>query len=423
MTQVTATADDHAAARRALIVTSLGVLLATSTWFTGTAAARELVELWQLDARAGARLTSATQWGFILGTLGYAVTNLADRFDARWVFCLSALAGAAANLGFAWASVGLPSALGFRLLTGVTLAGVYPVGMKLIAGWYREGLGWRLAILVACLTLGTAFPYGVAALDWTGPGRALGSTGLDLALDWRALASVASLAAAFGGLLVLLASREGPHLRSRAKLDLRMIGAVFRHPPFRATALGYFGHMWELYALWSLAGFWLDARFGASAWSERIPSLAFATIAIGALGCVGGGLLSRRIGERKVALIALIGSGLACLGSGFAFALPGPALLGFLLVWGLLVVADSPQFSALAARHAPPEYVGTALTVQNGLGFLVTIAALELVPNLAAWVGWRWALVGLAVGPLWGVVATLQIPSARTRPSGRPRNP
>ncbi|MCA9699475.1 MAG: MFS transporter, partial [Myxococcales bacterium] len=322
-----------------MLVISLGVLLATSTWFSGTAAARELGRLWSLSPGQAAALTSATQWGFIFGTLIYAATNLADRFDARRVFCLSALAGALFNLGFAWLGAGLGSSLAFRFLTGVTLAGVYPVGMKLIAGWFQRGLGWRLGVMVGCLTLGTAFPFGVAALG--------------LALDWRALASVASAAAICGGLLVILATREGPHLRSRAKLDLRAAGAVFRHAPFRRAAFGYFGHMWELYALWSLAGLWLEARFSASdaaGLREQVPLWAFATVAVGALGCVGGGLISRRVGERKVALVALIGSGCACLLSGWVFAGPPWLVIGFLLIWGLLVVADSPQFSALAAR-------------------------------------------------------------------------
>lgn len=389
---------DPAGAGRALLVISLGVLLATSTWFSGTAAARELASLWSLDPGASARLTSATQWGFILGTLVYALANLADRFDARWVFCLSALAGAGANLGFAWVSDGLGTALGFRFATGLTLAGVYPVGMKLIAGWFRAGLGWRLGVMVGCLTLGTAFPYGVAALG--------------LAFDWRVLASAASLAAALGGLLVRFGCEEGPYLRTRAPLDLRMIGAVFRHQPFRATALGYFGHMWELYALWSLAGFWLDERFaGSPNWSDKVPLIAFATVAVGALGCVGGGLISRRVGERKVALFALSASGIACAASGVAFAWAPELLLGFLLIWGVLVVADSPQFSALAARHAPAGYTGTALTVQNGLGFLITIGSIQLVPRLAGALGWRWVFACLAIGPAIGVIATLRIPA------------
>jgi MFS family permease len=391
--------DERAGARRAFLVVSLAVLLATSTWFSGTAAARELVGLWSLSPTQGARLTSATQWGFIVGTLIYAASNLADRFDARHVFCISAIAGAACNLGFAWLSDGLASALGFRFATGLTLAGVYPVGMKLIASWYREGLGWRLGVMVGCLTLGTAFPYGVAAL---------GSS-----LDWRALASIASLAALLGGLLVGFGCAEGPLLRTRAKLDLRMIGRVFRHPPFRATAFGYFGHMWELYAFWSLASMWLDSRFESDgAWAGRVPLLAFAVVGVGAIGCIGGGLLSRKIGERKVALLALSGSGVACLLSGFAYRLPPAGLLAFLLIWGVLVVADSPQFSALAARHAPPEYTGTALTVQNGLGFLITTISIQLLPRMAELVTWQWALTLLAIGPVIGVVFTARVPSA-----------
>lgn len=390
--------DEQRQARRAFVVVSIGVLLATSTWFSGTAAARELVRLWQLSAAEGARLTSATQWGFIVGTLIYAATNLPDRFDARRVFAVSALIGAVFNLGFAWLADGLGVALGFRFLTGVTLAGVYPVGMKLIASWFRDGLGWRLGVMVGCLTLGTAFPYGVNAVG--------------VELDWRVLASVASVAAVLGAGLVGFGCREGPLLRTRAKLDLRVVGRIFRHQPFRATAVGYFGHMWELYALWSLAGVWLDARFGGSdpIWLERVPLLAFATVGVGALGCIGGGLLSRRIGERKVASLALLGSGAACLASPWAFRLSPGWLVVFLLIWGLLVVADSPQFSALAARHAPAEYTGTALTVQNGIGFLMTTVSIQLMPVLAESVGWRWALAGLAIGPLIGAVATARVP-------------
>jgi MFS family permease len=245
--------------------------------------------------------------------------------------------------------------------------------------------------MVGCLTLGTAFPYGIAALG----------TGL----DWVVLASASSIAAVLGGLLVAFGCAEGPLLRTRAKLDLRMFGRVFRHRPFRATAFGYFGHMWELYALWSLAGVWLDGRF------EHTQLVAFAIVAFGALGCVGGGVLSRRIGERKVAMFALIGSTLACLLSGFAYQLPAVWLLAYLLIWGVLVVADSPQFSALAAKHAPPEYTGTALTVQNGLGFLISTVTIQLLPRAAESISWQWAFTLLAIGPVLGVIATSRIPS------------
>ncbi len=172
--------------------------------------------------------------------------------------------------------------------------------------------------------------------------------------------------------------------------------------------------MWELYAFWSLAGMWLDSRFESDgAWAARVPLLVFAVVGVGAIGCIGGGLLSRKIGERKVALFALSGSGVACLLSGFVYRLPPAALLAFLLIWGVLVVADSPQFSALAARHAPPEYTGTALTVQNGLGFLITTISIQLLPRVAELVTWQWALTVLAIGPVLGVVFTARVPRAR----------
>jgi MFS family permease len=380
-----------------MLVVSIAVLLASSTWFAGTAVARTLSGEWDLDPSAAAWLTSATQWGFIFGTLLYSLTNLADRFNPRRVFFVSAALGAVFNLGFAWLSDGLWGALAFRFLTGVTLAGVYPVGMKIIASWFREGLGWRLGVMVGCLTLGTAFPYGVAALD--------------LAIEWRGLATIASVAAVAGGLLIVVAVGDGPYLRGKAKLDFRMAFRVFRHAPFRNTALGYFGHMWELYALWALTGFYVAASVGNDpAWSTRVPLFAFATVGMGAIGCVGGGMLSQRVGERRVALVSLGVSGVACAVSGLAFDLPPTLLLVFLLVWGTFVVSDSPQFSALAALHCPREYTGTALTIQNGIGFLVTTVSIQLLPELAEVVGWQWALSALAIGPLFGAFFTSRVP-------------
>lgn len=385
---------------RAMIVVSVAVLLASSTWFTGTAAARTLASLWELDAGAVAWLTNATQYGFIVGTLLYALTNLADRFEARRVFLVSALLGAAINLGFAWVPDSLGPALVFRFLTGVTLAGVYPVGMKIIATWYREGLGWRLGVMVGCLTLGTAFPYGIDALG--------------LELDWRGVASVASVAAALGGVFMVTGIGEGPFLRTRARLDLRMALGVFRHAPFRNTAFGYFGHMWELYAVWALAGFFAASSLGPDS-TLSVPVISFVTVAVGALGCTIGGLVSLRVSERSVAIASLIVSGTMCLLSGLAHESSPGLLLVFLLVWGFFVVSDSPQFSALAARHAPAEYTGTALTIQNGMGYLISTVSIQLVPLAAGEVGWRWAFVMLAVGPVVGTVFTLAVP--RDEPS------
>ena len=386
------TAPSERDATRALLVVSAAVLLAGSTWFSGTAAVPALRAAWSLGDAQAAWLTVAVQLGFITGTFVYAALNVADVWNARRVFAASALAGAACNAGFAWASDGLASALAFRYLTGVTLAGVYPVGMKIVASWFRDGLGWRLGVLVGALGLGTASPYLV---------RALGAGG-----DWRTLAGAASLAAVAAAVLVTVALADGPFLRGRARFDLAAATRVFRDPSFRLVALGYFGHMWELYALWSLVLFFVAGR----GWSAPDAAfVAFATVAAGAIGCVGGGLLSRRIGERRVALGALVASCACCAVSGFAYALPAAALVAFLVCWGMVTVADSPQFSALAARYCPPEYTATALTVQNGIGFAVTVASLQLLPLLATRRGWRWVCTVLAIGPALGAVAMARL--------------
>ncbi|MET0556081.1 MAG: MFS transporter [Vicinamibacteria bacterium] len=391
------TAPSARAASRALLVVSAAVLLAGSTWFSGTAAVPALRASWGLGDAQAAWLTVAVQLGFITGTFVYAVFNVADVWSARRVFAASALAAAACNAGFAWASDGLASALAFRYLTGVTLAGVYPVGMKIVASWFRDGLGWRLGVLVGALGIGTASPYLV---------RALGAGG-----DWRALAGSASVAAVAAAVLVTVALADGPFLRTRARFDIRAAGRVFRDPSFRLVALGYFGHMWELYALWSLVLFFVAGR----GWSPADSALvAFATVGAGAIGCVGGGLLSRRIGERRVALGALVASAACCALSGFAYALPAAGLVAFLVLWGTVAVADSPQFSALAAQCCPPEYTATALTVQNGVGFAVTVASLQLLPLLAGHLGWRWAFTVLAIGPALGAVAMARL--GRFRP-------
>ncbi len=366
-----------------------GVLLAAATWFSGTAAMPALRREWSLTPPAAAWLTIAVQLGFIAGTVLYAAFNLADVYNPRRVFLVSALAGAAFNAGFAWRSDGLAAAIVLRFLTGVTLAGVYPVAMKIVASWFRSGLGWRLGLMVGALGLGTASPYLIQALG----------TGV----SWRVLASLGSASAVAGGLLVGFVLRDGPGLAARARFDPGVLLRVFAHRPFRYTAFGYFGHMWELYALWSLLGLYLAGSFaGRAAWSAAIPLVCFATVAIGAVGCAAGGLLSRRVGERRVALVSLVASGCLSALSGLAYKLPPPALVAYLAAWGFVVVSDSPQFSALAARLCPPEYTGTALTIQNGIGFAVTAASIQLVPIVAGVAGWRWAFTMLAVGPAAG---------------------
>jgi MFS family permease len=388
-TLIPADSISRSSAWRALVAVSLAVLMASSTWFSGTAAAPQLRKLWLLSDAQSAWLTISVQLGFITGTFLYAILNLSDRFNARRVFFASSLASAIFNLAFAWASGGLMTATSFRFLTGLTLAGVYPVGMKIVASWFESSLGWRLGVMVGALTFGTASPYLIQSLG--------------VGADWQLMASLASMAAAAGGAILLVSCKDGPFLSSRARFDPAVMVRVFAHRQFRYTAFGYFGHMWELYAFWSLVSFFLSARFQNDIeWTARLPLLSFLAVGAGVIGCVAGGWVSRTAGEKRVALLSLAVSASCCALSGFAYAFPAPLLVAFIFLWGVFVVSDSPQFSALAARHCPKEYTGTALTTQNGLGFAITVLSIQLMPLVAAAAEWRWAFTLLAIGPLAG---------------------
>ena len=348
-----------------------------------------------------AGLTIAVQAGFIVGTLVSALANLPDIMAARSLMVVGATLGALANAALAlWVS-SLGPALALRFATGVCLAGAYPPAMKIMATWFRERRGMALGVLVGALTMGKAMPYLV---------NALGSG------NWRTNVLFVSLLSVIGGLIVLFFVSDGPHALPPARFDVTQVVRVFGNRGVRLASFGYFGHMWELYAFWSLTAFFVGASVsGDAAWEARVPWIAFATVAVGAIGCIGGGLVSRRVPERSVAFVSLIVSGSMCALSGFAFALPPGVLLAYLVVWGVFVVSDSAQFSALAARHAPPEYTGTALTIQNGIGFLVTTFSIQLVPVLAERVTWRWAFVVLTLGPVlighvgWGADVAIDI--------------
>lgn len=382
---------------KALLLISLAVLLSSAIWFSGTAAASALKSLWRLNDIQSSWLTISVQIGFIAGTFLYALFNLGDIFKTRNVFFLSALIGAFFNAGFALFSRDLKMAVVFRFLTGISLAGIYPVGMKLVAQWFRERLGWRLGIMVGALTLGTAIPYLIFAV------------GADF--DWRRLTLAASGLAAAGGALVKCGLPDGPYLKESPAFDMRAAFRVFRYRPFRLQAFGYFGHMWELYAFWSLSASYLAASFGkSSAGAPAAVSLvAFFTIGIGVFGCVLGGWASRFIGEKAVALASLAVSFVFCALSGFLFTLPAVFLIPAVLLWGIFVVSDSPQFSSLAAQSCPPEYTGTALTIQNGIGFAVTVVSIQFIAWISRCIGWQWAFTFLAVGPFLGAVAIFRL--------------
>jgi MFS family permease len=372
----------------------------TSLWFAGNAVLVDLQREWALPAEAVGYTTSAVQLGFILGTLAFAFFAVSDRVSPRIVFFACSLAGAAANLGVYALAGGVWSLAAFRFLTGFFLAGIYPVGMKIASGWYRSDLGNALGFLVGALVVGTAFPHLL---------RGLGG-----ALPWETVLVAVSVVAALGGVLMLLFVPDGPYLARAAKFDPRALAVIFRSPRFRASAFGYFGHMWELYAFWAFVPFAIGAHVAVAGGRDlNVPLWAFAVIAAGFLGCAGGGLVSLRAGSARVAFAQLAASGVCCVASPFLFHAPTPVFLAFLLVWGVVVVGDSPQFSALNAQNAPRELVGSALTIANSIGFAITIGSIQLLNSLAAPASAAFVFLALAPGPALGLLALAPLLRAR----------
>ena len=364
----------------------------TSLWFAGNAVLPDLQRQWSLAEGAVGSLTSAVQMGFILGTLVFAVLNLADRFSPRRLFLACALLGAAFNAAaIALAGLERPyvALLALRFATGFFLAGIYPVGMKIAAGWYREGLGGALGYLVGALVVGTAFPHLLKSVGH--------------AMPWMHVMAGVSALAVLGGLAMYAWVPDGPYLARASRFDPRALAAVFTLRPLRASALGYFGHMWELYTFWALLPLLLAAYAAAHQVRLDVPLWSFAVIAAGAFGCVLGGIASRRAGSARVAAAQLAASGVCCLASPIAFLLPPPLFLAFLLAWGVFVVGDSPQFSAITAQAAPADRVGSVLTLVNCIGFALTIASIQLATALASVIAPAYWFVPVALGPALGL--------------------
>lgn len=362
----------------------------TSLWFAGNATLPQLQTIYNWQPGALGYMTSAVQLGFILGTLLYAITGVTDRFSPSLVFLISSLIAAACN---AISIVDLSSfelVLTSRCLTGFFLAGIYPVGMKIAADWNEKGLGHWLGALVGALVLGTAFPHALKLNPQF--------------LAPNILLLMVSALAVVGGLLIYFFVHDGPYRKPSTRFSFLDIRNVFQFQSFRQPALGYFGHMWELYAFWTFVPLILNVYHQITGENLSIPFWSFLVIASGLAGCVIGGQLSLRFGSKPIALVAMISSGLCCILSPWMFQFSPPLFFAFVLFWGFMVVADSPQFSALMAFYAPPQVRGSALTIATCIGFTITILSIQLLTFLETIISNQYLFLALAPGPIIGVI-------------------
>ncbi|WP_049936441.1 MFS transporter [Haloplanus natans] len=396
---------------RVLLVIALAELLAMSLWFSATAAAPELAAEWGLTDGETAWLTIAVQLGFVAGALLSSALTLADVIRPRYLFAGSAVAGAVFTAAIAGFVTSAAPAIALRFLTGIALAGVYPTGMKILAGWFEEGRGFAIGMLVGALTVGSALPHLLRAVGGVGQPRVVlyGAAGLSV----------------LGGLLVLLVE-PGPHQAPAAPFDPSAIGRILRDRGTMLANGGYFGHMWELYAVWTWIPAYLIASIAANGGSGESSSLAsllaFGTIAVGGVGAVVAGSAADRFGRTQTTSASMAISGVACIAAGFVFGSSLLVLVPFVLVWGLVIVADSAQFSAAVSELAEGSYVGTALTLQTAIGFLLTTVSIQLIPMVVDLVGWRWAFAPLALGPILGTLSMQRLrnlPEATKLAGGR----
>ena len=354
--------------RNVLPIIVLSQFAGTSIWFVGNAVLPELKQALELNKYAVSLVTSAVMLGFVAGTLVFAFFSLADRFSPVKLFFFSSILGALTNAAVVWLAKDAFSLFSLRFATGFFLAGIYPVGMKIAADWYKEGLGKALGFLLGALVLGTAFPHLLKNRDF--------------ALPWRSVLYYTSFFAFIGGVLMLFFVGDGPYRKRSGGFQWNAFAIIFGSKKWRQAAFGYFGHMWELYTFWGFLPVIIGLYASRNNLSLNIPLLSFIAIALGSIGCIVGGFLSRRSGSAKVATLALLISGICCLISPFIFSWPIALFLAVIFTWGFTVSPDSPQFSTLVAQYAPEHLRGTALTIYNSIGFFISSASLFVIDHV-----------------------------------------
>jgi len=382
--------------KRILPVIVTAQFLCTSLWFAGNGIMTDLIRNFSLHNDDVGSLTSAVQLGFIVGTLIFALLSIADRYSPSLVFFACAISGAVFNLGIIWVENNLTTLLTFRFFTGFFLAGIYPVGMKIAADYYEKGLGKSLGYLVGALVLGTAFPHLLKNLLSK--------------LSWEIVVFTTSALSMVGGVLMILLVPDGPFRKQMKKLNPKSVGSIFRVRTFRDVAIGYFGHMWELYTFWALVPVLLKTYEKEHNNIEfNIPLLSFLIIGIGGLACILVGFLSLRINTKKLAIIILFLSCVCCLVSPIFFLIDSPLVfITFLMCWGMVVIADSPLLSTLVAKSATQELKGSSLTIVNSIGFFVTIISIQTIMMLRRLTDSNLILMIIALGPIIGLISLVR---------------
>ena len=379
-----------------LVVVCAAQFLGMTLWFSATAVTPLLITQFNIAPSHAAWLTMAVQAGFVAGTLLSAVSNIADILNARVLMFIGSLVGACANASVLIAPNSV-TVIALRFVTGMALALVYPPAMKIAAGWFRDGRGFALGLLIGALTLGKAFPHLLTALFGN---------------EWREPMLLASALALIGGTLVVLIVRDGPYVAPTAPFDPTAITRVLSSRGARLATLGYLGHMWELYAMWTWIAVFASASFAASGVASASAAgsmAAFVAIGSGAIGCALAGYIADRIGRARVAMWAMLVSAACSALTVVVFGRAPVLLYALIVVWGFSVVADSAQFSALVSEHAPRDHIGTALTLQTCVGFLLTMVTIALLPVVADATSWRWASLLLVPGPVFGAYAMLRL--------------